>query len=116
MRDPYSEKMQRLTRAVLVGPGRLAVDARQAAASSGAVSAEALGYMQKVARAAYRVTDDDVAALRAAGISPEGINDATYICALFSIIDRITDALDFTVPASFKAGRSAKLFLWRGYR
>jgi len=75
-----------------------------------------LGYLEKLTLHPDAVGPGDVAALRATGISPEAINDATYICALFSIIDRIADALNFTVPASFKAGRSAKLFLKRGYR
>jgi|SRR5579859_321328 len=89
MRDPYSEKMQRLTRAVLFGPGRLAAEARQAAASTGAVPAEAQEYVQKVACAAYRVTDEDVAALRQAGYTEDQIFELTVSVALGAGLARL---------------------------
>jgi alkylhydroperoxidase family enzyme len=39
------------------------------------------GYIDKVRRHAYRVTDEDVAALRAAGYSEEAIYDLTVAAA-----------------------------------
>jgi hypothetical protein len=46
--------------------------------------------------------------------TPKAVNEAIYIGVLFNIIDRIADALNFTIPSSFK-GRSAKLMLKLGY-
>lgn len=75
-----------------------------------------LGYLEKLTLHPDLVGRDDVAALQAAGIGIQAINEATYICFLFNVLDRIADALDFKIPTSFKTGRSAKILLRRGYR
>jgi len=53
-----------------------------------------IDYALKVTRAAWEVTDEDVAALRAHGFSDTGILEATEIVGLFNSINRIADALD----------------------
>jgi len=73
-----------------------------------------LGYLEKLTLHPEEVDKSDVASLYAAGISQQAVNEAMYICVLFNIVGRIADALNFTLPASFK-GRSAKLFLRMGY-
>jgi len=55
-----------------------------------------------------------VAALKAAGISKQAILEAIYVCALFNIIDRLADALNFAIPPNFTGG--AKTLLKRGYK
>jgi alkylhydroperoxidase family enzyme len=73
-----------------------------------------LGYLEKLTLHPDEIGKSDVASLYAAGISPQAVNEALYICVLFNIIDRIADALNFALPSSFK-GRSIKILLKRGY-
>jgi alkylhydroperoxidase family enzyme len=89
MHDPYAELLQQLAQAVLSGPGRLAREVRQAAASSGAVPAELESYVQKVAQHAYRVTDADVAALRQAGYTEDQLFELTVSVALGAGLARL---------------------------
>ena len=59
---------------------------------------------------------DDLTALREAGLTDRAILDATYVCAGFSIIARIADALDFKVPSEELFARAARLLVIFGYR
>ena len=53
--------------------------------------------------------------MRKAGASDQAIEDATYICAYFSIIDRIADSLDFEVLSAENFAQRAGNFLREGY-
>src|SRR5436309_13488708 len=91
--DPHATDMQSLVDAVLAGPGTLDPGIRRAAAE-GAVVPEALrGYLDKVARHAYKVTDEDVEALRVAGYSEDQIFEATVSCALGTCLRRLEAGL-----------------------
>jgi uncharacterized peroxidase-related enzyme len=50
-----------------------------------------------------------------AGVSPEALMDAIAVGALFSIVTRYADALDFAVPTSQEFERAANMLLKRGY-
>jgi hypothetical protein len=50
------------------------------------------------------------------GVSDAALLDAVYVCALFNLIDRISDALDFSVPTAEDFKKSAKMLLTFGYR
>jgi alkylhydroperoxidase family enzyme len=89
MNDPYTERIKHLSQAVLSGPGQLDATLRQAAASSGTVPAELESYVQKVTRSAYRVTDEDVAALLQAGYSEDQIFELTVCIALGAGLARL---------------------------
>jgi hypothetical protein len=39
-----------------------------------------------------------------------------YVCALFNVIDRIADALDFAIPTEAEFTKGAPLLLRAGYR
>jgi alkylhydroperoxidase family enzyme len=87
--DRFAEKMRRLADAVLNGAGELPPPVRHAVAAragerdaAGPVPAALLSYVDRVARQAYRVTPEDVAALRAAGLSEDAIFEATLAAAL----------------------------------
>jgi alkylhydroperoxidase family enzyme len=80
--DPHAEQMQRVVDAVLDGTGTLDPGVRRAAASGGDVPEALRAYVDKVARHAYKVTDEDVAALRAAGYSEDQIFELTVSCAV----------------------------------
>jgi alkylhydroperoxidase family enzyme len=92
--DPHATNMKRLVDAVLAGPGTLDPSIRRAAAGQAADVPEAFrGYLDKVARHAYKVTDEDVEALRAAGYSEDQIFEATVSCALGAGLRRLEAGL-----------------------
>ena len=50
-----------------------------------------------------------------AGVSPEALTDAIAVGALFNIVTRYADALDFAMPTSNEFERAADMLLKRGY-
>ena len=57
-----------------------------------------LEYVGTLTRHAYRITDEQVEGLRAAGWSDEQIAEATYDAALFNLFVRLADAFDIHPP------------------
>ena len=57
----------------------------------------------------------DLDAARAAGLDDGAIRDAALVGALFSMITRLADTLDFAIPASFESTVKA-LTSRMGYR
>ena len=100
----YWEDLTRLVDTVLLGPGkttselRRAVEAR-AGALSGRPSTDATvpdelsGWVEKVARHAYRTTDEDVESLKAAGYSEDELFELTVAAALGASRARVERAL-----------------------
>jgi len=74
--------MQRLHDSVLDSPGALDLGTRLGIATGRAVPAALEAYAEKVARHAYRITDADIASLRAAGYSDDAIFEVTVAVAL----------------------------------
>jgi alkylhydroperoxidase family enzyme len=74
-----------------------------------------LGFLEKLTLSPGEVASDDGAALRQAGISEQAAMDAIYVCALFNIIDRVADSLDFAVPTPEDFARSASNPATRSY-
>ena len=112
MDDRYSALVQRLVDAVLAGAGdtdpsiRRAVEARAAALggrpveTTGELPAAVEAYVDKVARHAYKVADDDITALRQAGYSADAIFEITVSTALGAGMSRLERGL-----AIVKGGR-----------
>ncbi len=73
----------------------------------------ALGLLEKLTLTPADIGPEDIAVVRAAGVSERAILDAIYICAAFNLIDRVADALGFNIPASFTKGAASQL--QRGY-
>lgn len=61
------------------------------------------------------VGPEDIAPLHAAGVSEQAILDALYVCTYFNIIDRIADALDFSVLSPDAFALRADMLLEHGY-
>lgn len=82
--DRHAEKMRRVVEAVLDGPGELSPAVRQAIAGERFDEAPPAlrPYLEKVAHHAYRVTDEDVEALKQAGLSEDQIFEATVAAAV----------------------------------
>ncbi len=112
MDDRYSEQVRRLGEAVLDGPGDSAPVLRRAVAEwaaslGGRATATApevppalLGYVETVARHAYKTTDEHVAALKQAGYSEDAIFEITLSAALGAGMARLERGL-----AALRGGR-----------
>ena len=80
--------LNRLRERVAGGPGTLDAPVRRAAIDGDDVPAEAQTYVDKVRRHAYKVTDGDVHALRAAGWSDDQLFELTVATALGAALSR----------------------------
>ncbi len=75
-----------------------------------------LGLLAKLTLEPDEIGPADLEAVRAAGVSDDALADAVCVCALFTMIDRLADALRFHVPPREEADRIAPRFFARGYR
>jgi alkylhydroperoxidase family enzyme len=55
-----------------------------------------LALAEKITRHAYKVTDEDVEALREAGWDDEQIVEAVHVAASFNLVDRLADTFGLT--------------------
>jgi len=63
-----------------------------------------LDFVETITRAAYRVTDEQVQALREAGWTDEQIAEAAYDAALFNLFVRLADTFGIEPPAMYEPG------------
>jgi len=61
-----------------------------------------LEFAGTIARAAYRVTDEQVQRLREVGWTDEQIAEAAYVASLFSLFVRLADTFDIEPPAVYE--------------
>ena len=101
----YQGLLDKLVNGILNGPGeadinlRKAVAAQAEAISSGSemladIPDELKSWVDKIARHAYKTTDEDVEALKAAGYSEDQIFEITVAAALGAAQARMQAALD----------------------
>lgn len=95
--------LQLLRRRLLEGSGRAAVEQRRAAFEQGAAPEPVQGLLRKVALHPYRVTDEDVAAVRASGLSEDQIFELV-VCAAVGQACRQHDSAMAALEAA--AGRA----------
>jgi len=69
-----------LTKRILEGAGHVSVSERRAAFCNSGVTEAVSSLVDKVARHAYEVTDEDIAAATASGLSEDGIFEIV-VCA-----------------------------------
>jgi uncharacterized peroxidase-related enzyme len=74
-----------------------------------------LGFLEKLTLNPAAIGPDDVAPLRAAGLTDEEIEDAIHVCALFNVINRVADSLGFELQDAKGYAISARLLLAKGY-
>lgn len=75
-----------------------------------------LGFIEKLTLSPDQVGAEDVAALRAEGLTDRAIVDAIYVCVGFNIVNRVADALGVQVPPPKVFVRGVKFSLIFGYR
>jgi alkylhydroperoxidase family enzyme len=61
-----------------------------------------LEFAGTIARAAYRVTDEQVQGLRDAGWTDEQIAEAAYVASLFSLFVRLADTFGIEPPPAYE--------------
>jgi alkylhydroperoxidase family enzyme len=83
----------RLVEGVLDGEGATSTQARRAAFAGRAEDPAVAGYLDVVRRHAYRVTDEDVARLHAAGLDDDAIFELTVAAALGAGVERLRAGL-----------------------
>lgn len=75
-----------------------------------------LGFLEKLTLNPAAVGPEDVAPLRAAGLTDEEIEDAIHVCALFNVINRVADSLGFDESDAKGYQTGARMLLKSGYR
>jgi uncharacterized peroxidase-related enzyme len=74
-----------------------------------------LAFLEILTLRPMELTAEDARAVLHAGVSSEALRDAIAVCALFSIVTRYADALDFAIPTADEFERAASMLLKRGY-
>ena len=62
------------------------------------------------------VSPEEVQAMRRAGVSDEGIEEAIAVCAVFNLADRVADSFDYVPPGPEAAAAFGQMRLARGYK
>lgn len=75
----------------------------------------ALAFIEALVRTPERVGEADVAAMRAAGLSDDAIEDAAFVCVLFTTYVRLADTFEFDVPPAAAFEQAAAMLLKVGY-
>ena len=97
---------------------RSIVDATLSDASTAPISVElraTLAFLQAVTLRPTEVTADQAKVVLQAGVTAQALADAIAVAALFNIITRYADTLDFRIPSAEEFERSAGMLLKRGY-
>ena len=74
-----------------------------------------LVFLEKLTLRPDELTRDDAAHVYAAGVSTQALRDAATVCALFSMIVRLADALGWDVPSWERLTGRAPAMLEGGY-
>jgi hypothetical protein len=101
--DPHALQWRHVEDAILRRAGALDASMRQALATGSEIPQPLKLYVEKVTRYAYRVTDDDVRSLLAAGYSQDQIFEATLSVALGAAQTRLQAGLTALRSAQLRA-------------
>ena len=75
-----------------------------------------LGFLEKLTLRPDEISSAEIQAMRQAGVSDAGIEEAIAVCAVFSIADRLADTFDYAVPNAEQARQFGEARLVRGYK
>jgi alkylhydroperoxidase family enzyme len=92
-----------------------AVEADWRTAPVGPKLAATLAFVEKLTLRPDELEPADAEAARAAGVSDQALRDAATVCALFSMIVRLADALGWDVPSWERLTARAPAMLEGGY-
>lgn len=74
-----------------------------------------LGFLETMTRTPDQLSVNDAQTAFDAGVSRAPLADAAAVAAVFNIITRYADALDFTIPTAGEFDKAAGMMLKRGY-
>jgi uncharacterized peroxidase-related enzyme len=75
-----------------------------------------LGFLEVMTLRPSELTSKNARAVFEAGVGADALKDAIAVGAIFNIITRYANALDFVVPTADEFDRAAGMLLKRGYR
>jgi uncharacterized peroxidase-related enzyme len=75
----------------------------------------ALAFLEVVTMRPTELSAEDARKALYSGVTKEALQDAAAVAALFNIITRYADALDFAMPTAAEFDRAADMLLKRGY-
>jgi uncharacterized peroxidase-related enzyme len=75
-----------------------------------------LAFLEKLTLVPDEVSSEEIQAMRRAGVSDEGIEEAIMVCAIFNLADRIADSFDYVPPGPEQAAKFGEMRLARGYK
>ena len=75
-----------------------------------------LQFLEAMTLRPTELTANDAKVALAAGVAAEELEDAIAVGAIFNIVTRYANALDFAVPTAAEFDRAAGMLLKRGYR
>lgn len=75
-----------------------------------------LAFLEKLTLRPAEVGPEDIAPMRAAGVSDRAIEEAIYVSTMFNIMDRLADAFDFELTREDQKSMLAFVLTRAGYR
>jgi alkylhydroperoxidase family enzyme len=75
----------------------------------------AIAFIEKMTLKPDELDPTDVDAARRAGVDAAALRDAAAVAAVFNIITRYANALDFAIPTDEEFDKAAVMLLRRGY-
>lgn len=108
MDDRYREAKQAMERSVLEGQGHSDPATRRAAFDGQGLPEALQRYVDQVRRHAYKITDEEVAALSAAGHSDDLLFELTVAASLGAAGERLQRALALLDEAETEVARAAR--------
>jgi uncharacterized peroxidase-related enzyme len=75
----------------------------------------ALTFLERMTKSPEELSGADADTALQAGLTPEDLEDAAAVAAVFNIITRNANALDFEIPSAEDFTRAAGMLLRRGY-
>lgn len=75
-----------------------------------------LAFLETLTLRPDEVSPEEIRAMRRAGVSDEGIEEAIAVCAVFNLADRIADTFGYVPPDPEQAARFGETRLARGYK
>ena len=75
----------------------------------------ALAFLEKLTTAPEDLIPADIDSMRAAGVSDRAIEEAIYVCFLFSVMDRLADAFAFDMHSPEEFTRGGRALYAKGY-
>ena len=71
--------------------------------------------MEKLTVSPSEVNPEDIESMKSVGVSDKAIEEAIYICFLFSLMDRLADAFGFDMPSAKRFQRGGRVLYSFGY-